>query len=49
MEKIDKNDTAVDREGLGNEFVVGAIGCGVVDELVRDFDAYFRIGVPGAK
>ena len=24
--------------------VVGATGCGVVDELVRDFDAYFRIG-----
>jgi len=25
--------------GLGSEFVVGATGCGVVGESVRDFDA----------
>jgi len=35
------NDSAVDREGLGRYF---ATGCGVVDELVRKVDAYFRIG-----
>ena len=44
MEEMDRNDSAVDREGLGSDFIMGATGCGVVDELVRDFDAYFRIG-----
>jgi len=36
-------------EGLGGEIVVGATGCGVVVEFVRDFNACFRIGMLGAK
>jgi len=38
VEEVDRKDS---REVLGSDFVVGATGCGVVDELVRDFDAYF--------
>jgi len=37
VEKIDRKDIGVDLEGLGSDIVVGATGCGVVDELVRDF------------
>ena len=48
MEKIDRNDSAVDREVLCIEIVIGA-GCGVAVGFVHDFDAYFRIGVLGAK
>jgi len=48
VEKIDRKDGAVDREVLGIEIVVGT-GCGVAVGFVHDFDAYFRIGVLGAK
>ena len=44
MEKIDKDDSAVDREGLGSDIVVGTTGC----RRIRDFDACFRIGMLGA-
>ena len=44
MEKIDKNDSTVDREGLGSDIVVGTTGC----RRIRDFDACFRIGMLGA-
>jgi len=35
------NKGAVDRGGLGSDIVIGTTGCGVVSELVRNFDAYF--------
>ena len=43
MEKIDKNDSTVGREGLGSDIVVGT-GC----RRIRDFDACLRIGMLGA-
>jgi len=45
MEKIDRNDSVVNRKGLHIEIVVGAAGYEVVVGFVRDFDACFRIGM----
>jgi len=45
---MDRNDKAIDRESLGCEVFGGATGCGVVGELVRDFDACFQTEMLGA-
>ena len=50
VENIDRNDGAVDREVLGIQVkIVIGTGCEVAVGFVHDFDAYFRIGVLGAK